>query len=610
VPVAASGQGSGRGPLENIGDAFRISRQAGGGLFVVATAVPILEGLLAVAQLVALRYGAKAFLSVQGSPRDALAHTAPWLAAAVLIFVAALVADNANHLLRELLAERVKRLTASRMHAAIAQLELLDFDDPVVHDRISRSEATAEYRPTQVVRAVTTLLTAAFRVIALTVFLLILQPLLVPAVLLGAIPMLVISARLARDRYGFFTVVTLLERRRRYVGWLISGRQPAAEVRSFRLTQHLSRRYDALSKERLDELRQMLKAQWRSMMIGQLTFALIVTFGISLLAWFYGTGRLSTPELLAAVLGLTQLAGSLGTLGGPVSELAEASLFLADQDAFYRQITAAGQARRTDRRPDPLREIRVRDLSFRYPSSDRPALVDIDLTIAAGQFVAFVGPNGSGKTTLAKLLAGLYPAPAGSLRWNGVDVGEYEPEALRDRVTAVFQEHMTYQVSVADNVALGDITREPDEAAVRQALGAAGMARTVERLPDGVDTQLGPEFDGTSLSGGEAQRLAIARAFFRRRELVVLDEPTAALDAHADHALLGDLRTRLRDRTVVLISHRFSNVRAADQIFVFREGRIIERGTHESLLATGGLYAEMYSLQASMYGEQSLLEPT
>lgn len=607
--MAATVTGSERTPLDNLRDAVRISWQAGQGLFVLAIAIPILEGVLAVGQLVALRYGAKAFLAVQGDAREALARTAPWLAAAVLVLMAGLVADNANHLLRELIAERVKRLTASRMHAAIAQLELLDFDDPVVHDRISRSEATAEYRPTQVVRAVTTLLTAAFRIVALTVFLLVLQPLLVPAVVVGVIPILVISARLAADRYSFFTSVTPLERRRRYVGWLISGRQPAAEVRSFRLTQHLSQRYDALSKQRLDELRQVLKAQWRGMMVGQLTFGLTVTFGVSLLAWFYGSGRLTTPELLAAVLGLGQLAGSLGILGGPVSELAEASLFLGDQDAFYRQIAAAGEARRTERRPGRLQKLSVRGLSFCYPSKDRPALDGIDLTIEAGQLVAFVGPNGSGKTTLAKLLAFLYWAPAGSLLWNGVDVGEFHPDELRSRVTAVFQDYMTYQVSVADNVTLGDITREPTEMAVRQALEAAGMARFVARLPDGLNTQLGPEFDGTSLSGGEAQRLAIARALFRRRELVILDEPTAALDAHADHALLGDLRTLLRGRTAVLISHRFSNVRSADQIFVFREGRIIERGTHESLIAARGLYAEMYALQASMYVEQSMPEP-
>ncbi|WP_284575200.1 ABC transporter ATP-binding protein [Streptomyces sp. 2P-4] len=600
-----NGGESRRSLLDNIRDAFRISRQAGGGLFALAIAIPAVEGIMAAAQLLALRGMATAFFVSNEDSDRVIGQAAPWLIAAVGVTVIALVADNARHVVQELLSERVKRLSAARMHQAIALLELEDFDDPTVHDRISRAEATADYRPTQVVRSVMSILAAGLRVLALAVFLMFLQPLLVPAVFLAAVPVLLVSSRLAGQRFSFHYRVTPLERRRRYVGWLLTARQPAAEVRSFRLVEHFSRRYDELSRERLDELRGLIRKQWRGMMAGQLTFTFLVSVCVGVLAWFYGSGRIDAAGLLTAVLGLARLAGSLGSLGGPISELSEASHFLNDQHAFYQGISAARAPRGTRAVPGRLAELRVEGLTFTYPGAERPALDGVDLTIRSGEMVAFVGPNGSGKTTLAKILAFLYQGQEGKFTWNGVDVKDLDVHGLRDQVTTVFQDHMTYHLTVGENVALGDIGRDGDQPGVLRALDRSGAGDVVARLPKRHDTVLGSEFeDGVSLSGGEAQRLAIARAFYRDRDLVVLDEPTSALDAHADHRLLGDLRTLLNGRTAAVVSHRFSNVRHADRIYVLKEGQILEEGTHDALMAAGGLYAEMYSLQASAFTDE------
>jgi ATP-binding cassette subfamily B protein len=592
-----------RSILTNVAVALQLNWVASRRLFaLVLLVLPLMEGALGVGLLLIFRAGAAVFLSRVGMARPTLGPLIPWLVGAVLITVFGQFLNNLRYTLEELLLERVRQFSAARMHQAVGSLELADFDDPVVHDRISRAEATADYKPRQVVRGVTGLLASAFQILAFAALLVILEPLLLPIILVAAAPIVLISSALAGDRFTYFRTITPLERRRRYLGQLIIGRQPAAEGRSFRLTRYFADRYLALSIERYGELRQMMSRQWRKHAVSQITVGLVLAVAVGTLAWFYTSGSMDTATLLTTIFALSRLATAVGGLGGPITELSEAGLFLGDQRAFYDQIEHASAVRGSDRAPDALRRLEVRGVTFSYPGGERTALDGIDLTIHAGELVAFVGPNGSGKTTLAKILAFLYEPAAGTVRWNGIDTGELDREALRDRVTAVFQDHMTYHFTVADNVALGDIGHERDAARIRGSLAAAGAAELVDGLPEGIDTALGPEFgDGTSLSGGELQRLAIARAVYRDREFVIMDEPTSALDAHADHTLLSGLREVLRGKTSILVSHRFSNVRDADRIFVFDGGRIVESGTHESLMGENGLYAEMYTLQANAY---------
>lgn len=594
----------GRSAPANIVDALRLSWQASRRYFLLVIVVlPVLEGLLAVSLLVLFKAGSAVFLGgAAGGSAEVVWRVMPWIAAAVVVTLLMMTVSNTRHTVQELLLDRVRQLSARRMHRAIAMLELIDFDDPVVHDRISRAETTADAKPRSVVRGLNQLVASLIQVIALGVLLVVLQPMLLPMMVVAAAPIVLLSAKLAGDQFAFFYAMTPVERRRRYVGRLLIGRATAAEMRSFQMTEHFVARYDDLSDQRYHELRTVVRRQWRRLLAGQVTFGLILCTAVAILGWFFASGRVDTPTLLTAIIALSRLASAVGGLGGPLAELSEAGLFLADQRAFYDQIQRASRRRGGELRPEPLRELVVEGVSFSYPGGDRPALTDVNLTIRAGQMVAFVGPNGSGKTTMAKILAFLYEPESGDVRWNGVSIDEYDREALRQQVTTVFQDPVTYHFTVAENVRLGDLTRAPDPTAVEKALRDAGAAETVAGLPQGVDTPLGPEFEGgTSLSGGEAQRLAIARSFYRARNLVIMDEPTSALDAQADHALFNDLKSLLRGRTAIVISHRFSNVRSADRIFVFHQGRIVEQGTHESLMAAGGLYAEMYALQASPY---------
>jgi ATP-binding cassette subfamily B protein len=246
----------------------------------------------------------------------------------------------------------------------------------------------------------------------------------------------------------------------------------------------------------------------------------------------------------------------------------------------------------------------VEAITFTYPSGARPALSDVCMDIRAGEVVALVGENGSGKTTLAKLLAGLYRPDSGRIRWDAADIADVDPEDLRRSVAVIFQDFLRYHLPARDNIGLGRHTAIHDLAGIRDAARHADADGFIGELADGYDTMLGPEFiGGTDLSIGQWQRIALARAFFRDAPFIILDEPTAALDARAEHDLFERIRALLAGRTVLLISHRFSSVRSADRIYVLDGGRVVEAGSHDQLMDRGGLYAELFTLQARAYLE-------
>jgi ATP-binding cassette, subfamily B, bacterial len=244
----------------------------------------------------------------------------------------------------------------------------------------------------------------------------------------------------------------------------------------------------------------------------------------------------------------------------------------------------------------------VEGVSFTYPGCDRSALDGVSFELHAGEVVALVGENGSGKTTLAKLLCNLYQPTSGRITWDGVDVATCAPSDVGRNVAVIFQDFVQYFMSAADNIAVGDHTATHDRPRVEAAAAQSGADDFLAALADGYDTMLGRQFEGGhELSIGQWQRVALARAFFRAAPLLILDEPTAALDPRAEHALFDRMRALSAGRTVLLISHRFSSVRSADRILVLQEGRLVEQGDHGSLMATGGVYADLFTLQASAY---------
>jgi ATP-binding cassette subfamily B protein len=332
-----------------------------------------------------------------------------------------------------------------------------------------------------------------------------------------------------------------------------------------------------------------------------------VTVGtIAVLSWLYVSDRMSLAAVGAAVFGLYQLANQLRGLHMSATSLYEATLFIRDYSSFLTlEPEVEAEEEGTRAAPHGFEVLSVDDVAFTYPESDRPAVDGVTLEVRKGEVVALVGENGSGKTTLAKMLAGLYRPESGRIRWDDVDLADVDADELRRSVAVIFQDFERYLLPARENVGLGREERIDDYEAIVEAAQRADADAFLAGLPEGYETMLGREFSGGfDLSIGQWQRVALARAFFRDAPFVILDEPTASLDARAESRLFERMRELLDGRSVVLISHRFSSVRSADRIYVLHEGKVVEHGSHDQLMAEDGLYAELFTLQARAYVEQ------
>jgi ATP-binding cassette subfamily B protein len=313
---------------------------------------------------------------------------------------------------------------------------------------------------------------------------------------------------------------------------------------------------------------------------------------------------LEPAEAGIAAVAIQQIGSRMRTLGSSAGSLHESSLFLGDVVTFVQRPSATDVDDEAQRVPAPrgFDRLHVDHLHFTYPGTSAPVLLDVSLEIGRGEVVAIVGSNGSGKTTLAKILCGLYEPTDGRVLWDDVDVAAFEPASVRRRMAAAFQDFVHYDLSGRVNIGLGDVDRMDDVDAIREAAEAAGAHQALVGLPEGYETRLSRAFrDGADLSVGQWQRVALARAFLRDSPFLVLDEPTASLDPHAERELFEAMRGLQEGRAVLLISHRFSSVRTADRIYVLERGEVIESGTHSALMGAGGRYADMFNLQAAAY---------
>jgi ATP-binding cassette, subfamily B, bacterial len=491
------------------------------------------------------------------------------------------------------------------MDVAVA-VDLIDYDRPAFYDRLQRARVNASFRPLQLANGVIGLVGAIVAVTAVGITLILIEPLIVLLVVIGGVPSLLLNRASSRVLHDFAVRQTPNDRRRAYLYQTLTRKEEAHEIRAFDSGGYLRREHDRLYDERIVDHRTTVR---RRLFLGALSglIASAVTLGaVVMLLAFVGIGRISAADAAVALGAVVVVASQIRGLIGSTGSLYEGALFLEDFTGFVAK--APPKPRRTEPRPvradSPVGfdRIELDDVSFTYPSRREASLHNVSLTIKAGEIIAIVGENGSGKTTLTKLLAGLYRPTEGTVTWDGRDTRGMDLAHLRENATVIFQDFAKYYLSAHENIGISRIEDMEDRGRIRHAAERAGAEAFLATLPGGYGCLLGPSFSGgTDLSVGQWQRVALARAYFRDAPMLILDEPTAAVDPRGEYEIFQQVRRLASGRTVILVSHRFSTVRVADRIVVLQGGRIVEEGDHATLEAADGLYAELFRLQAEGY---------
>jgi ATP-binding cassette, subfamily B, bacterial len=596
-------QGTWRDLPQLLADSLRLVWSAGRNIFLLTAALQLVAAVGLAVQLFVGKAVLDAVLGAGGELQ--FSELAVPLAALVAITVALDLAQAVQSEQSRVLGELVGRKAIDRVLDVSTRIDLLAFESPDFYDRLQRARAQGQFRALQTVNGLLGMVGAAVASVGLVAALATLQPLLLPFVLLGYVPLWIVASLNTKDLYHFSRGMTPSDRQRSYLQNVLMGRNSAKEVRAFNLASFLRQRYDRLYDERIAELRGLAKRRTARSLLGSLASSAVTVGTIGMLSWLYVSGRMSLAAAGAAIFGLYQLANRLNALHFSATSLYEATLFVRDYSSFLTLEPEVEAAEGTRPAPESFDTLSLEDVSFTYPESDRAAVDGVSLEIRRGEVVALVGENGSGKTTLAKMLAGLYRPEKGRIRWDDLDLSEVDADELRRSVAVIFQDFERYLLPARENVGLGRKERIEDLEAIIEAAERSDAHEFLEGLPEGYETMLGREFSGGfDLSIGQWQRVALARAFFRDAPFVILDEPTASLDARAESNLFERMRELLHGRSVVLISHRFSSVRSADRIYVLHEGRVVEEGSHEELMEREGLYAELFTLQARAYVER------
>lgn len=600
-------------PLENYLGVYRYSRQAielvwstHRGLTIALALLTLAAGLLPagvayVGKLI-IDSVVAAIALVQAGDAAEYADVLVFVAIEGLLVAGVVAAQRGigfcQSLLRILLSQRVNTLILEKA----LTLELAQFEDSEFYDKLNRARQEASSRPLALVNKTFGLAQHGISLASYAALLLQFSPWAVAILLVAGVPAFVAETHFSGQRFRFFRHRSPDRRRLLYLEMVLAREDHAKEVQLFQLGPELLKRYRNIFRDIFDEERGLTirRDSW-GLVLGLLTnLAFYGAYAWIAVATIQGAITLGemTMYLLVFKQGQSSVSSMLSAIGG----MYEDNLYLSNLYEYLDQPVPA-RRRTALSASNPDAGLRFDHVGFTYPGAAYPALEDINLEIAPGQSVGIVGRNGSGKTTLIKLLAGLYQPDEGHISYQGLDLQEWDPDALRASIGVIFQDFMRYQLPVGENIGVGDADNLWNEERWIEAAEMGRASSFIERLPQGYATQLGRWFNrGQELSVGQWQRIALARAFMRSAaNILVLDEPTASMDSETEAEIFEHFRSMTDDKIAILISHRFSTVRRADIIIVMEQGSIIERGSHDELVAMGGRYAELFELQARAY---------
>jgi ABC-type multidrug transport system fused ATPase/permease subunit len=585
--------------LSNMRQTIRLAFGVSKALVLAYLAAQILDALMPIALAYVGKRIVDAVVAGSSSPTHDIRPALVWVGIELGLFIGKL----GSYQLAGYLSSQLRTRLATHVDILIFQkalgLSLRHFEDPDFMNMLDRARKQSSWRPVEIITHGFSLARDAITLTGLAALLFPLSPFAVIALGLASLPFLA-EMKYAGEQYAIKAARTQEERQSGYVQSLLTSDWYAKEVKLFSLGQMLIDRFRGYQERFTEEDRRFAARRG---------FAVTVLGTLSALV-FYGVyasvvaravmATITLGEMTLCLAAFRQAQGSFESAMTTISRTYEDNLYIANLFE-YLGLPDDDRASPAFLERGAAPSITVERVSFAYPGSEKSAVSDVSFHVASGETIALVGPNGAGKTTLVKLLTALCRPTSGHIAMNGEDIVKIETGALRSRIGVVFQDCAQYNFTAGENIGLGWLPDLGDEARVAQAARDGGVDDLVGRLPEKYKTMLGRWFGGVGLSGGEWQRLALARAFMRKSEVLILDEPTAAIDAEGEHQLFERFQTLKAGRTAILITHRFSTVRMADRIVVLDGGKVVETGTHAELLAKDGLYARMFRLQAARY---------
>jgi ATP-binding cassette subfamily B protein len=524
-----------------------------------------------------------------------------WLTATVQRAVGAYMGYGRNLFVRRVQLEAERRLLAQA-----SKVDIGHFDNSNWHDRLARAKRDVSWRPGDLTWSVLGLSGNVVTIMLMATLLASLHYVLVILALAAALLSLALERRVTSRLYEFFYKETPEEREREYMGDLLAQPRTTKEIRAYVLADYLLERHRRLSEDLYKQREQMYRSATRVSMLTGLVTGTTLALAYLFVAIQGVAGTIDPGGVVLVIGAFTSVAGTLGNISSTFVAVDQHTTFLDDYFSFLAiepLVPVPATPRSMPARLDTsTRGVEFDNVTFSYPGGTEPAVTGLSLQIRPGELVALVGENGAGKTTLVKLLLRFYDPDQGSVRIGGVDLKDLHPDVLRSRIGVLFQDYASYELTVRENVAMGRPDGRPDEPRVLQALKDSRSEWLVQKMPNGLDSKVGRLFEGGhDLSGGEWQRLALARIMYRDADIWILDEPTSSLDPEAEAGIFAELKDTLQGRIGIVISHRFSTVRIADRIAVIVDGRVAELGTHDELLLAGGRYAQLFELQAAAY---------
>jgi len=501
-----------------------------------------------------------------------------------------------------LLADKYTRYVSIEVMRHASQLDLIAYEDPVFYDRLERARVQATDR-LGMIQSIGRLVQQVITTISLSVSIFLFSPWLLLLLVAGVIPAFLGESHFAFLGYAKNFRQTPIRRQLDYLRVLGGSREAAKELKLFGLQKFLLDRFTGLSDQIYDENVALAK---RRLFAGA-ALSLIGTGGYYaayvLVVWRTVTGAITIGSLTFLSGAILQASSNIQQIFSTLSGIADQALFLTDLLAFFAMTPTIRSKANALPAPRPIRKgFEFCNVSFHYPGSSRMVLENLNLVLRPAERVALIGENGQGKTTIVKLMTRLYDPVEGQVLLDGIDLREYDLDDLYREIGVIFQDFMRYEMTARENIAVGRIEAAADAQLLQTAAEKSMAADVIGRLPGVYDQMLGRRFDGgVDLSGGEWQKVALARAYLRDAQVLILDEPTAALDARSEYEVFRRFAELTTGKMALFISHRFSTVRMADRIIVLDDGKVVEDGSHDDLIRLGGRYSEMFELQAASY---------